>query len=298
MVKLTYYIFVLLAIANSIVDAITSSKRTILILSPDFVSGDWPEFEVHCALRESLQKNHRVVPVVLTPLDDVIQKMSPTLQHIVSSFKCVHWPVVNEVTCSKSDQEKNVVLKQLKRIKEQVSEKTGNVVKSVKEKVEKKLGREVKDADPEEEFWRKLLMTLPPKQPEKVHVADGEGALKSLTSLSSSLASTTSENRDLIPTRNKKTNLIDRRHFKEEKEEEKTTQTTVDEIKHPAQKKVQIVRPLPRQESIESTDVTSFHSDVTTSRIDVTLGSSEIVTDVFERNENTSQKRIAVQSAC
>ena len=172
-------------------------------------------------------------------------------------------------------------------------------MKSVKEKVEKKLGREVKEADPEEEFWRKLLMTLPPKQPEKVHLGEGEGGLKSLTSLSSSLASTTSENRDLIPTKNKKTNLIDRRHFKEEKEEEKTTTTkSVEEIKHPAQKKVQIVRPLPRQESIESTDVTSIHSDVTTSRIDVTLGSSEIVTDVFERNENTSQKRIAVESAC
>ena len=277
-------------------DAITSSKRTLLILSPDFVSGDWPEFEVQCALRESLQKNHRLVPVVLTPLDDVTQDMSPTLQHIVSSFKCVHWPMEDDVTPSNNSENANAFVKHMIRLHQQVAEKSDRVLASARKRVNTVLGREEREATAEDDFWRRLLLTLPQKTQESGK--DEDVGLKSVSSQLSSMTSTTSESRDLLPTTTTKTNLITQQHMKDIEQERDATNASKNSTEN-NKKKVQVVRPWPRQTSVECDDVTETNADVTPSQD--AIGSSvkkgyinEIVIDEVARAKR--EDRVAVEA--
>ena len=216
------------AIANSIAEAITESKRTILLLSPSYVEGEWPEFEVQCALKESLRRNHRIIPIVHEPLDDVKQELSATLQHITDFITCLSWPT-EEMLCNEKPGRLQLVVN---RVKTQLF-----AVKN--DDVDLRAARE-------DDFWKRLLLSLPKRKKDsemhKIEDADEE-AVTSLQS-QTSLQSTTSETHELVRvSRTEKSNLFNRSYF--------------DHVRTGLRPKaVQIVRPQPRQ-AADVTDNTS-----------------------------------------
>ena len=80
-----------LPIEENIVDAITKSRKTILVLSPSFVESNWCQFEVHMA-RNKLIDNGRdvIVPVVLSSFE--IEHTSLTLRNILDKNTYLKWP--------------------------------------------------------------------------------------------------------------------------------------------------------------------------------------------------------------
>ena len=232
------------AIANSIAEAITESKRTILLLSPSYVEGEWPEFEVQCALKESLRRNHRIIPIVHEPLDDVKQELSATLQHITDYITCIKWPAEDLSQDSKSSSLHHTV----NRIGKQLSSKKNDDVDPVTAKQDK--------------FWKRLLLTLPKRkqQPESnKNLEDQDKSLKSFQS-QCSVQSNTSETFELIRVeRKEKSNLFNRGYLDD-----------VHSVVKP--KAVQVVHPRPRRPSQE----------VAVTKPEVNLQVPEVVTVVAD----------------
>ena len=91
------HIFIIFqGIAENLGEAIHDSKRTILLISPAFIEGQWPEFEVQCALMEWLGKSSRVIPIIYRPIDDVKHKISRSLSHLLKSITYLEWPQEGE----------------------------------------------------------------------------------------------------------------------------------------------------------------------------------------------------------
>ena len=170
------------------------------------------------------------------PLDEVEKELSATLKHVVDSIKCLKWPTEN----AKEDHRSNRFLNSLHESATWV-------------KTRLKLGRnDDDDLDPvsakQEEFWRRLLVTLPKREAETVdtgdRVEDPDRAIRSLQSLTS-LQSNASETNELIRVeRTENSNLFNRRHF------DNVHARTKPKIVH-------VVRPQPRRTSdIPKTDNT------------------------------------------
>jgi hypothetical protein len=73
-----------------IVDYIDRSKKTILILTPNFIQSQWCSFEVSMALNKTIKSNHDViVPVILQSLP--LSAISKTLYSILKHNLYLEW---------------------------------------------------------------------------------------------------------------------------------------------------------------------------------------------------------------
>ncbi|XP_045157464.2 uncharacterized protein LOC123523822 [Mercenaria mercenaria] len=79
------------AIANNIVSAIESSRRTIMILSPEYVQSEWCRMEYQKAQHEMLKLKHKIIPVVLADLSEV-KNIDKNLKSIMNSVTYLEWP--------------------------------------------------------------------------------------------------------------------------------------------------------------------------------------------------------------
>lgn len=79
------------AIFENIIEAINNSRRTILVLSPRFLSSEWTRYEYQVALQEMLKKKHRIIPVILEDISEM-EDVDETLKQILSSITYIKWP--------------------------------------------------------------------------------------------------------------------------------------------------------------------------------------------------------------
>lgn len=79
------------AIFENIIEAIYNSRRTILVLSPRFLSSEWTRYEYQVALQEMLKKKHRIIPVILEDISEM-ENVDETLKQILSSITYIKWP--------------------------------------------------------------------------------------------------------------------------------------------------------------------------------------------------------------
>lgn len=79
------------AIANNIVRAIESSRRTIMILSPEYVQSEWCRMEYQKAQHEMLKLKHKIIPIVLEDITK-FKDVDTNLKSIISSVTYLEWP--------------------------------------------------------------------------------------------------------------------------------------------------------------------------------------------------------------
>ncbi|XP_048757831.2 uncharacterized protein LOC125668095 isoform X2 [Ostrea edulis] len=79
------------AIFENIIEAINNSRRTILVLSPRFLSSEWTRYEYQVALQEMLKKKHRIIPIILEDIS-AVENVDETLKQILSSITYIKWP--------------------------------------------------------------------------------------------------------------------------------------------------------------------------------------------------------------
>ncbi|XP_063435648.1 interleukin-1 receptor accessory protein-like [Mytilus trossulus] len=82
------------AIANNIVDSIANSRRTILIISREYLQGGYTTFELEMAHAEmiSTKSKHKIIPVLLDKYENLQGLMDDTLKHIIQSVTYITWP--------------------------------------------------------------------------------------------------------------------------------------------------------------------------------------------------------------
>ncbi|WAR24798.1 TOLL-like protein [Mya arenaria] len=79
------------AIANNIVKAIESSRRTIIVLSPEYVKSEWCRMEYQKAQHEMLKLKHKIIPILLEDIKDV-DTVDKNLKSLLSSVTYLEWP--------------------------------------------------------------------------------------------------------------------------------------------------------------------------------------------------------------
>ena len=69
-----------------------NSRRTILVITPNFVKSEYTRFEYQVAQQEMLKRKHRIIPVLLDDISECKSTMDPNLQSILSSVTYLEWP--------------------------------------------------------------------------------------------------------------------------------------------------------------------------------------------------------------
>ena len=70
-------------------DALKQCRRTLFVISPDFVHNSWARFESQAAFKEILELKQRVVPVIYRP---VAEFENENLKYIMETNILLRWP--------------------------------------------------------------------------------------------------------------------------------------------------------------------------------------------------------------
>lgn len=81
-----------LYITDNITDSVKKSRRTLLIISPAFVSSTWCKFEYQMALQEMLHEKHRILPIIIGDVSQLKGKMDDTLKSILNTVTWLEYP--------------------------------------------------------------------------------------------------------------------------------------------------------------------------------------------------------------
>ena len=77
------------------------SRRTILVLSPNYVSSEWCRLEYQKAQHEMLKLRHKIIPVILEDVRKV-PEMDKALRTIIDTVTYIEWPGEPELSIAKS----------------------------------------------------------------------------------------------------------------------------------------------------------------------------------------------------
>ncbi|CAC5420261.1 unnamed protein product [Mytilus coruscus] len=82
------------AITANIIDAIANSRRTIMIISKEYLQGGYTTFEYEVAHTEMInsKSKHKIIPIFLDKFDSCQGLMDDTLKCIVQSVTYITWP--------------------------------------------------------------------------------------------------------------------------------------------------------------------------------------------------------------
>lgn len=69
-----------------------NSRRTILVVSPDFIHSEFCRFEYQQAQYEMIKRRQRIVPVVLRDVTKEKKNMDATLRSILETITYLDWP--------------------------------------------------------------------------------------------------------------------------------------------------------------------------------------------------------------
>ena len=70
---------------------IEQSRRTILLLSPEYLTDEWPRQELLTAQWEMLAQRHCIIPVILSSISHLTD-VDPVLKNIMKAVPCLVWP--------------------------------------------------------------------------------------------------------------------------------------------------------------------------------------------------------------
>ncbi|KAL3856794.1 hypothetical protein ACJMK2_011511 [Sinanodonta woodiana] len=82
-------------IANNIIQAVQNSRRTIMVMSKNYVKSEFTRFEYQCAQHEMLQRKHRIIPILIEDITEIKDTIDPTLKVILNSVTYIVWPGEN-----------------------------------------------------------------------------------------------------------------------------------------------------------------------------------------------------------
>ena len=82
----------LAAISDNIIRAVKESRRTILLISPEYIQSEWTKLEYEVAQQEMLRRKQRIIPVLLDDISQNKSSMDPTLKNILSAVTYLEWP--------------------------------------------------------------------------------------------------------------------------------------------------------------------------------------------------------------
>nr|KAG5714017.1 hypothetical protein BaRGS_020345 [Batillaria attramentaria] len=83
-------------IANNIIRGVENSRRTILVLTPDFVKSEFCRFEYQRAQVEMLKRKQRIIPIVLRDVSREKRHMDESLRAILETITYLDWPADND----------------------------------------------------------------------------------------------------------------------------------------------------------------------------------------------------------
>lgn len=84
--------FLLTAISNNIIRAITHSRRTIVLLTPRFFESEFTLFEYQQAQYEMLHERIRIIPILLEDISSVKYDVDKHLYQNINSSTHIKWP--------------------------------------------------------------------------------------------------------------------------------------------------------------------------------------------------------------
>lgn len=79
-------------ISEDIITAIKQSRRTIMVVTPEYLQNDWSGFEVLNAQVEMIKLQQRIIPIILEDVSEEAPRMRKSLKHILESVKCLKVP--------------------------------------------------------------------------------------------------------------------------------------------------------------------------------------------------------------
>lgn len=77
-------------IANNIIRAVEDSRRTILVISQNYIESEWCRMEYQKAQHEMLKMKHKIIPVILEDISHL--KIDKNLKSIINSVTYIEWP--------------------------------------------------------------------------------------------------------------------------------------------------------------------------------------------------------------
>ncbi|XP_052776277.1 uncharacterized protein LOC128214068 isoform X2 [Mya arenaria] len=90
-------------ITNNIIHAVENSRRTILIVSPNYLASNFAKFEWQTAQQRMLERRHRIIPILLEDVSSYRESMDPNLRQILDSVTYIEWPHDENTTQKKTD---------------------------------------------------------------------------------------------------------------------------------------------------------------------------------------------------
>ncbi|XP_052777288.1 protein eyes shut homolog [Mya arenaria] len=90
-------------ITNNIIHAVENSRRTILIVSPNYLASNFAKFEWQTAQQRMLERRHRIIPILLEDVSSYHESMDPNLRQILASVTYIEWPHDETATQKKTD---------------------------------------------------------------------------------------------------------------------------------------------------------------------------------------------------
>ncbi|KAK3734806.1 hypothetical protein RRG08_063652 [Elysia crispata] len=79
-------------ISQNISESVKRSRRTIMVVSPAYVSSDWCRFEFQMALQEMVSQKHRILPILLDDVSSLKKDMDETLRKVLEAVTWIKYP--------------------------------------------------------------------------------------------------------------------------------------------------------------------------------------------------------------
>ncbi|KAH3847092.1 hypothetical protein DPMN_089406 [Dreissena polymorpha] len=79
-------------ITNNIIYAVENSRRTILVVSPHYLTSKFTKMEWHLAQQKMLERMNKIIPILLEDISSQKDTMDPNLKSILDSVTYIEWP--------------------------------------------------------------------------------------------------------------------------------------------------------------------------------------------------------------
>ena len=76
-------------ITDNIQTAVSTSRKTILVLSPDFMESEWCYYEFLCAMDEMLRDQTDIIPLMYQDIQHL--ELCDSMQHLLQTVSYVPW---------------------------------------------------------------------------------------------------------------------------------------------------------------------------------------------------------------
>lgn len=154
-------------LSETILTAVEKSRRTIMVITPDYVGNEWSRFEYLIAQHETLKLNQKIIPIILEEVDQNDLKVNKSLKHILQSVKCLKYPQMNSLRYGDSENIEDLS-------SSPCSEKQVNLSSISYPTTGASVTKNIADKS-EEKFWKRLELTMPKK---KKHRPKKKGSTK------------------------------------------------------------------------------------------------------------------------